>query len=440
MVIMAAEWFTEWSEKRGECVTPGESFSEGTEFQDRLDQSLEEFYPDTSVNREGVHVSPTLTEPDMIGRISSGNREGYYYARAGHPVFSALERVVAAMEAGGTRHPEHFSSLVFSSGMAAISAVLETLARESGERSGVVLHGRVMYSHTTALLADPERKNRSWLGPFVGKEDTYAYANNLITEETVGQLERSQVPIIGLIYEPIANPTIEYTHTPSVVKLAQRHGIPVIVDNTFLTPYLNEPLRAGADIVIHSMTKYMSGEGDLMGGCVTGPTEFMNALKETRTIRGSVMGLHDAREFIDRLSGLPERVEQHVANAREIANCLDHISGIRTCYSTRAFDVAGGSAGGVVSFVFEGTDAEAAERSLRLSRYLCDNPGVVRQATSLGEQQTLVLPFAGQLGGYKKLVEGHIPAGLVRIAAGREHPVRTQEVSGYLTAAINACL
>lgn len=373
---------------------------------------------------------------------SKGDHDKHYYARAGHPALTAVEHVLTVMEAGGTLHQEYFSSLAFSSGMAAISAVLETLARESGERSGVVLHGRVMYPLTKDLLKTPPYIATSRIGAYSGIEVPTVDNDLDALEKRIKWLQRDSIQIIGLMYEPVANPTLDVTPTSEIARLAHQYDIPVIVDNTFLTPYLNEPLREGADIVVHSMTKYMSGEGDVLGGCVTGPQDFMAALKETRTIKGGVMAPQIARVYAeDRLRTLPERMDTHTRNACDISIALNDIAGIKVLGSDRLVpNFRGGFRGGVVSFVFDGSDVQAAERSYRMAEYLSTHPGPVRQATSLGEPQTLVLPYAGQLGleSCERLRAGHVPPGLVRIAVGRESKSKIGDVCEYLKTTINA--
>ncbi|MBI1970144.1 PLP-dependent transferase [Candidatus Woesearchaeota archaeon] len=419
-------WFNEWQEQQRELVT-AESFS-SEEDAERVLHALQERRGHTHVPLvRDDQVSPDLLVPNAITEIQSGRFSGqFFYARAGHHHYELLEQLIAGAEAGNLSHPEYVSSLCFSSGMAAISATLETLALSSERRSGVVLHGRVMYPLMKGLLV-PIREGSltSKIGGFAGIE-----VDTTKPEEVDAELQRSKrdgIHVLAIIYEPFTNPTLEYTDTRAVADIAHRHGVPVIVDNTFLTPYLQEALRLGADIVVHSMTKYFSGYADRLGGVVTGPKAFMEQLKEMRTTKGNVMDPGSAWVYAaERVPTLADRMKAHILNADAIVtNLLRNFEdgGIRVLHARGHSDVRNGSTGGVVSFVFNGGDEYAFERSRRFTKYVLANREVCRVATSFGEEQTLILPYAGMMGDVHRLSAGHIPFGLVRVAAGREKAI-----------------
>ena len=317
--------------------------------------------------------------------------------------------------------------------MAAISATLETLALSSERRSGVVLHGCVMYPLTKGLLVPIKAGSlTSKIGEFAGIEVDTTKPEEVDAE--LQRLKKADVHVLAIIYEPFTNPTLEYTDTRAVAAIAHRHGVPVIVDNTFLTPYLQEALRAGADIVVHSMTKYFSGYADRLGGVVTGPKGFMEQLKEMRTTKGNVMDPGSAWVYAsERVPTLAERMKAHILNADAIVTNLLSSEGdmyIRVLHARGHSDIRYGSTGGVVSFVFKGEDELALERSRKFTEYVLANREVCRVATSFGEEQTLILPYAGMLGDMHRLNAGHIPLGLVRVAAGREKNI--DDVVKYL--------
>ncbi|MBI2147639.1 PLP-dependent transferase [Candidatus Woesearchaeota archaeon] len=433
---MNKQWFSEWSSKRpqvltAESYTPEEQLLEGIE---RWNTVLPE-----------PKVSLTLTRRNQVGDVLAGRASGeYYYASYSHPNFQALEERVVSLETAGLAHPEWFSALAFPRGMAAIAAVLETIAGYHNPMLGdaAFIHHKVVYPSTRRLL-----ESRETIWTRVGTKQP-GLEVDLREENRTRQLldPKYHIKVLGVICEPVANPTLDYTNIRAIAALAHEYRVPLIVDAT-LTHGILEPLRMGADIVVYSLSSYASGENDLLGGAVIGPNEFMADLQETRRHKGWSMSPRDAAEFASRMATLPQRMQLHCDTAAYFAHRLsaEGIGGITVRYPAIP-DTRNNSAGGVVSFVFDGDEARngdpplAMQRAQRFSQYLCDNPGIVRQAIGFGEQQTTVFPFAGQIPDRPYHLKNHIPIGLVRIGAGRESDINRVAVGDYLVKAVKESL
>ncbi|MBW2982300.1 aminotransferase class I/II-fold pyridoxal phosphate-dependent enzyme [Candidatus Woesearchaeota archaeon] len=396
--------FQEWSKKRGEIVTD-DNFSSEKDFQRTID-SLN--YPD-----KVVELNPALERLDVIADITAGKQKGFFYARTGHSNYAQLEERLKAIEVGRLSHPEYFDCKVFPSGMAAITAALEALAKGC---EGTFVHGDVSYISTKDILAD-QGNGISKVGSLPGIKCDLTNPENL--ERVLEEQKAQGIDVLGVIFEPVANPTTAYSNVRKIADIAHKYEVPVIVDNTFLTPYQLEPFRMGADMVIHSLTKYFSGQGDMMGGAVIMPKEFSDRVQDIRKNKGSVMSPRDAYEFAVRAPRIRKVIEAHCKNAKQLADTLREIDGIEVSYSDLTGETRNGYAGGVLSFNFKGDAETAYQRSRKLAEYFIENPGTVKYAVSLAEPQTLVIPWASQLS-LERIKDWNVPAGLVRIAVGRE--------------------
>lgn len=420
--------FKEWSRKRKEIVTE-ENYSSKESF----NKTVADFLEPVKVKE----LNPVLTEIGQLGDIVEGKKDGFFYARTNHANYAELESRLKNIEVGRLSHPEYFSSCVFPSGMAAITAALESLANSNG----VFLRGDVVYVSTKEILSD-QGDGKTRFGTKATEGIDMTKPNNL--ERVLRQYKKNNqegIPdskVLGIIVETVANPTIKYTDIREISKIAHKYDVPLIVDNTFLTPYLFEPFRAGADMVIHSLTKYFSGEGDMMGGVVTTPNEFASRIKNIRKNKGAVMSPNEAYEFSKRAKGVGARIEKHSINAAYIASVLEQTKGINVMYNHLKDNTREGQAGGVLSFTFKGDENTAFNRSLKFTQYLIDNPGVVRQAVSLAEPQTLVLPWGGQVGSIERMRKYNLDSSLVRIAAGREQDIKP--VTQYIKTAVEKSL
>lgn len=404
-------WFRDWSLTKISSLWQGGTFSPREEYV----KIASEFEKPVEVKE----LNPELDRPGKLGaildQVKRGKIHDYYYAATAHPNVAELEARVKALEVGNLSHPQQFGCLVFNAGMAAIAATLETLAKG---RHGIFIYDQGMYPSTRQLLIN-NGNGRNMVGTLPGFEVDMESPDRL--DNALNILEK-HTNVLGVIFEPVKNPTIAWRDTKALAGIAHKYGVPVIVDNTFLTSYLFEPFRAGADIVISSLTKYPNGEGDLLGGAVVAPAGFIPGLLETRKHKRWIMAPHDAYRCAQRITTLPKRMDKHCENAAAIANRLNEYDDVSVNYQQQS-DIRNANPGGVLSFVFIGGRDTASCMSMKFTEYLYENRGPVRQAVSLGEPRTLVLPYAGQIGDIKFLFANDIPTGLVRVAVGRERNI-----------------
>jgi cystathionine gamma-synthase len=237
--------------------------------------------------------------PEHGAALFAGREQGHIYTRIGNPTVEAFERVVASLEGGGT-------SVAFSSGMAGIFATLMA-SLKAGDR---VLSGDTLYGPTINLIG--ELLTRYGIeGAFVDSSDLAA-------------VERSLTPNTRLIFvETPANPTCRITDLHAVGELARRAEALLVVDGTFASPYFLRPLELGADVALHSTTKFINGHGDVVGGVVTAASpELAARIRKFRTDTGACPGPMDAWLALRGVRTLGLRMERHERNALAVAKLL----------------------------------------------------------------------------------------------------------------------
>ena len=234
-------------------------------------------------------------------RLFAGEEKGYIYTRIGNPTIEALENKLAALENG-------FGGVAFASGMAAVSTVYFSFLQQ----------GDHMVS--TAAVYGPSRGLMENVLHNLGVESTYIDTSDL------DLIEKSIKPNTKMLYlETPANPTISLTDIKAASEIAHKHGIIVIVDNTFSSPYLQKPLDLGADIVLHSLTKFINGHADIVGGAVITKTEEdYKKVRKTMTYLGGNMDPHQAYMVIRGVKTLSLRIERATENAKKIAEYLEN--------------------------------------------------------------------------------------------------------------------
>ena len=230
------------------------------------------------------------------------------YSRTGNPTRAALEALIAELEGGA-------AGFAFASGMAAITAVLSLF--QAGDR---ILISSNVYGGTYRVLDGVFRQ----FGIRYGIADT---AN-------LAALEAAIAPDVkAILVESPANPLMTVTDLAAVSALAKRHGILSIVDNTFMTPYLQQPLKLGADIVLHSATKYLGGHSDLVAGLVVVRSdELAKRLAFLQNATGGILGPFDAFLLIRGIKTLSVRMDRHVENAQRAAQWLKQSGAVRSLY------------------------------------------------------------------------------------------------------------
>ena len=310
-------------------------------------------------------VTVPIYQTSTYRQRALGENTGWEYSRTGNPTRAALEALVADLE-GGTR------GFAFGSGMAAITAVLSLF--RTGDK---VLISKNVYGGTFRILDK------------VFKSFGLGYA--LADTGDVAALDAAITPgVKAVLVESPANPLLTVTDLAAVAALARRHGLLTIVDNTFMTPYLQKPLALGADIVVHSATKYLGGHSDLVAGlAVTNRPEIAERLAFIQNATGGVLGPFDSFLLIRGIKTLAVRMDRHVANAEAlVARLAAHTDVSRVWYpglkDFPGHDVQFRQAkngGAMISFeLADGKDHRAFFRALRL----------VMLAESLGGVESLV--------------------------------------------------
>ena len=297
----------------------------------------------------------------------SGAEDGYVYSRLSNPTITILEERMAQLEEGE-------AALAFGSGMAAVSAVLIGLTK-AGDH---ILCSKGVYGCTFGLLEMLEEKYQ-----------IHHSFSNLETEEEILAAIRKDTACI-YIETPI-NPTMTLVDLELVTSIAKQKGIPVVVDNTFSTPYLQQPLKLGCDLVIHSATKFIGGHGDVVAGIVVGNEEVISVLrKTTQKDIGGILSPFDAWLLLRGLKTLAVRMDRHCENAEHIANQLSRHPKVKAVYYPGDKNSAAYSlmqkqmkkGGGLLSFEVQGGYEETVKVVNQLK--------LISIAVSLGDAETLI--------------------------------------------------
>lgn len=328
-----------------------------------------------------------------------GKHKGWEYSRTGNPTRAVLEKLIAELEKGK-------AGFAFASGMAAITAVLSLF--KSGDR--IIISSNV-YGGTFRILDK------------VFNNFNIAYSIEDTTD--LAALETKITQDVKAIYiESPANPLMTITDLKGVSDLAHKHGILSIVDNTFMTPYLQRPIELGADIVIHSATKYLGGHSDLVAGlAVVNSDELAQRLAFIQNSTGGVLQPFDSFLLIRGIKTLGVRLDRHVENAEKIARYLSDNEAVKSVYypglpADKGYEVNKKQAkngGAMISFeLYENYDIRVFFKSLKL----------IALAESLGGVESLVCHPASMTHAsipHEIRQKVGITEGLIRLSPGIEH-------------------
>jgi methionine-gamma-lyase len=335
-------------------------------------------------------------------QIHNYEKEGYFYSRLGNPTQEALERAVGQLENGE-------SALAFASGMAAITATILTLVK-SGD------HLILPDSHyaTTGSFAD-------YLA------ETFNIAVTYVDATTAGNYQKAIRPNTKILYiETPANPTLKITDIAATVEIARRHNIKTIADNTFASPFNQNPLTLGVDAVVHSATKYLGGHSDLTAGMLVGTKEIVEeARHKTTKLFGGNISPNTAWLVLRGIKTLALRMERHNTNAFAIANMLLEHSKVEAVFypglsSHQNHDIAKKqmrSFGGMIAF-----DVGSIENGVKF----LNNLKLCKIATSLGGVETIAQHSASMTNANTPReirLKAGITDGLIRLSVGIEDVV-----------------
>jgi cystathionine beta-lyase/cystathionine gamma-synthase len=344
----------------------------------------------------------TFEDPEVLADlIRKGKDAGFVYSRWHNPTRAALEQILADLE-GGER------AVSFASGMAAISTALGSLLK-AGDH---VVASPDLYGGSFSLLTN--------ILPRWGIDSTLA------TSHRVEDLLKEFRPETRVCYtETIGNPTLSVTDLRELGRACRERGVRLVVDNTFASPYLCNPLAFGTDIVVHSSTKYIGGHSDMTGGVAIGSGDLLHEVRELSIDLGGVAGPLDAWLALRGVQTLALRMERVCSTAQTLAEMLEaHEKVSRVWYpglkSHPDHDVAGSilrGFSGMVSFELEG--------GMDSGRNFQEALELALVGPSLGGVQTLVVHAASvthtQLSPEERLARG-MADGLVRVSVGIEDP------------------
>ena len=341
-----------------------------------------------------------FTRADRVPEaVAHSAEKGYVYSRWDNPTVVTLEKKLAAMEHGG-------DCAAFSSGMAAISTSIFSFLKK-GVRVAAI---RDLYGGTFALLRD--------ILPDMG------FSTDLVDTEDLGALERSVRRNTRIVYiESPTNPTMKLVDIARVARLAHSNGALLMVDNTFASPINQNPIDLGADVVLHSMTKYINGHADLIAGAAVGSREHAGKIKMIRRDFGGTLDALPAWLILRGMKTMAVRVRQQNASAMVLAEFLSthrkvevvHYPGLKSHPQHQLARKQMKGFGGMLSFVVRGTTKAA----MRFTESL----KVASLAASLGGVETLVSqPYNmthTQMTA-KERAETGLPETLVRVSVGIE--------------------
>lgn len=352
-------------------------------------------YGDKNTGAVNVPIYQTSTyEQDGLGQD-----RGWEYSRTGNPTRAALEALIAELEHGK-------AGFAFGSGMAAITAVLSLF--HSGDK--IIISSNV-YGGTFRVLDKV----------FNNFEISYSIEDttNLETLET-----KITPDVKAILIESPANPLLTITDIKGVADLAKKHNILSIVDNTFMTPYLQRPLELGVDIVVHSATKYLGGHSDVVSGLVVVNDEKLaERIAFIQNSTGGVLGPFDSFLLIRGIKTLGVRMDRHVSNAEKAVEFLQNHKAVKKVYypglkDSQGYDINKKQAkngGAMISFeLYENYDIKKFFSSLKL----------IALAESLGGVESLVCHPASMTHAsipYETRQKIGITDGLIRLSIGIEN-------------------
>lgn len=350
-----------------------------------------------------LHLTSTFVfdSAEAGGEMFAGERPGHIYSRISNPTLDLLERRVALLEGAE-------AGLALASGMGAITATLWTLLAPGDE----VIVDQTLYGCTFAFM----RHGLAKFGITITHVDLRDPAN----------LARAISGKTRVVYfETPANPNMRLVDIAAVSRIARASGALVVVDNTYATPFLTRPIELGADIVVHSATKYLRGHGDVVAGLVVGRAEVVQQIRLVgmKDMTGAVMAPFNAMMILQGIKTLALRMERHCASARRVAAALEdhpavaavHYPGLQSfpqhdlaCRQMPGF-------GAMIAFELKG--------GMAAGRALMNRLALIRRAVSLGDAESLIQhpasmthsPYTAE----ERQAHG-ISDGLIRLSVGLE--------------------
>ena len=351
-----------------------------------------------SIDERTGAVNIPIYQTSTYKQDGLGRMRGYEYSRTGNPTREALEALIAELENG-------YAGFAFGSGMAATTAVLSLLS--SGDR---VLISSNVYGGTFRVL-DKVFNHFGITYTIADTTDAEAFERAITSD------------VKAVMIESPANPLMTVTDIGAISEISHRYGLLVIVDNTFMTPYLQKPLDLGADIVVHSATKYLGGHSDVVAGLAVVKTrELADKIAFIQNSTGGVLPPFDSFLLIRGIKTLGVRMDRHVSNAEKAAEFLLNHKAVKNVYYPGLKNDSG----------YEINKSQARNGGVMISFELQENYDIEKFFESLE-----LIMLAESLGGVESLVchpstmtHASIPAdirkkvgitdGLIRLSTGIE--------------------
>ena len=350
-----------------------------------------------------VHLTSTFVfeNAEAGGEMFAGEREGHIYSRISNPTCALLEQRIATLEGAE-------AGLALASGMGAVTAILWTLLSPGDE----VIVDKTLYGCTFAYMRHGLAK---WGVTITHVDMTDADALRAAISD------KTRV----VYFETPANPNMRLVDIKLASEIAHSVGARVVVDNTYATPYLTRPIELGADLVLHSATKYLGGHGDVVAGLVAGSAELLTEIRLVgmKDMTGAVMAPFNAMLIMRGLKTLALRMDRHCASAQTVAEWLEAQPGVAKVYfpGLQSFEQHAiakaqmAQPGGMIAFELEG----GMEAGISLMNRL----QMIHRAVSLGDAETLIQhPASMTHSTYtpEERAEHGISDGLVRLSVGLE--------------------
>ena len=336
--------------------------------------------------------------------LFSGKDDGYIYTRISNPTVSMFQAKMAILEGGE-------DAIATSSGMSAIASIALSLAKPGDN----FVSCATVYGGTYALFTENLKAlqiEARLISPALS--DSKKAIESLVDKKTR-----------FLYMETPANPTLDVIDIEMWAGIARKHLIPLVVDNTFATAYLQNPLLIGADVVVHSATKYISGHADTIGGVIVGKKKMMDRIRaEYIHHLGPTMSPFNAWLFLRGIKTLAVRMERHCLNAMRVAEWLNSHPKVTKVYYPGLPSHPGHPIAKKQMKCFGGMIAFEVSGGIKAGQAVMDNVHICRLAVSLGDCDTLIQhPASMTHSTYTKedRTAAGIPDGLIRISVGIEH-------------------
>jgi cystathionine gamma-synthase len=345
--------------------------------------------------KENSSVVPPIEPSTIFEHREKGHQDGdWNYTRANNPNRAQLERLLADLEDGG-------ACVAFASGVAAIASVFQAMRKGSH-----ILLPDDLYHGTRVLMKD--------------FADTWSLSFDVVDMTDLEKVEAAITPETRMIWvETPSNPLLNICSVEELARLAHQNEALLAIDNTWPTPYNMQPLALGADLVIHSTTKYLGGHSDLLGGAVIANNDkgIFARIREIQQKQGAVPSPHDCWLMCRSIRSFPYRMRAHNENAAKVAEYLSNHAKVKTVYypgleSHPGHDIAKremNAFGGMISFLVDGNGKEALK--------VVAKSKVITRATSLGGVESTWEHRKSSEG-----EESQTPDNLIRLSVGLEHP------------------